>query len=96
MKDAGFVILLGGLSAEAAIFYYYHYFLCPSRRYFSKRDRGVALYCSLLLNRRLEVQADLYHKPPSGKVFISGPVGLDDRVALNKAAWNLNYGIGKV
>ena len=35
---------------------------------------------------RLEVQGDLYHKAPSCKVFVSGLVGLDDVVALNKAA----------
>ena len=43
------------------------------------------MYCILLLNRRLEVQDDLYHKAPSCKVFVSGPVGLDDEMALNKA-----------
>ncbi len=42
----------------------------PSRRRSSARDQGVALYCSLLLNRSLEVQADLYLKAPSCKVFI--------------------------
>ena len=43
---------------------------CPSRRRSSARDRGVALYCGLLLNRRLEVQAVLYKKAPSCKVFM--------------------------
>ena len=50
--------------------HWYLYILCPSRRRSSARDRGVALYCGLLLNRRLEVQAVLYNKAPSCKVFI--------------------------
>ena len=51
------------------------------------------MYCILLLNRRLEVQDDLYHKVPSCKVFVSGPVGLDDEMALNKAVLKFELGV---
>ena len=43
------------------------------------------MYCGCLY-RRVKVQSVLYYKVPSFKVFVSGPVGLDDEVALNKAA----------
>ena len=45
-------------------------------------------YCiAICFYRRVEVQADLYHKAPSCNVLVSGPVGLDNEVALHKAAW---------
>jgi len=40
---------------------------CPSRRCFSKRDRGVALYCVSPLRRSVD---DLYHKAPSCNVSL--------------------------
>ncbi len=72
---------LGTWGKLAVVFFYcsnwriirllpYLFLSWPSRRRSSARDRGVALYCSLLLNRSLEVQADLYLKAPSCKVFI--------------------------
>ena len=62
------VLGLFGLSNATFIVIVLYIFYAPQGDAFQKGTEA-ALYCTLLLYRRLEVQGDLYHKVPSCKVI---------------------------
>ena len=89
------LLVTGGLLA-VILFYFISFSIItrPSRRCFSNEDWGSTLCCIaacfLQAGRSLSLICTL--KCPSCNVFASGLVGLNERMALNKAAFKFELG----
>jgi len=90
--------LLGGLSNATFLFFIFYCYIQITNYYDPQGDafqtKTKVMHCiAPCFYRRVEVQGVLYHKVPLCKVFVSGPVGLDDEMALNKAVLKFELGV---